>query len=152
MTPLVDWRDLINNNFIGWRLWMIDLHSREVPRGNISGNLPPTLALSPIWHAFGTQGEGTISFFFQHQNYLGACLVAPLYCCMCPTLCNLVDWVALQAPLSMRFSRPSIQKWVAIPFSRGFSPTLVSCIGRWILYHGATRETLCLLYLLLKPR
>ena len=40
-----------------------------------------------------------------------------------------------------------ILEWVAIPFSRGSSqardPTHVSCIGRQILYHLATREALC---------
>ena len=37
-----------------------------------------------------------------------------------------------------------ILEWVAIPFSRGSSQprgrTLVSCIGRWVLYRWATRE------------
>ena len=37
-----------------------------------------------------------------------------------------------------------ILEWVAIPFSRGSSPprdgTHVSCIGRQVLYHWATRE------------
>ena len=35
-------------------------------------------------------------------------------------------------------------EWVAIPFSRGSSwprdQTCISCIGRWVLYHSATRE------------
>ena len=39
-----------------------------------------------------------------------------------------------------------ILEWVAIPFSRGSSPlrdrTHVSCIGRWVLHHWATRESL----------
>ena len=37
-----------------------------------------------------------------------------------------------------------VLEWVAMPFSRGSSQprdqTHVSCIGRWILYHRATRE------------
>ena len=37
-------------------------------------------------------------------------------------------------------------EWVAISFSRGSSPTknqtCASCIGRWVLYHWATREAL----------
>ena len=40
-------------------------------------------------------------------------------------------------------SQARILEWVAISFSRGFSwprdQTRVSCIGRWILYHWATR-------------
>ena len=50
--------------------------------------------------------------------------------------------VALQSPLSMGFSRKEV-----IPFSRGsFQPrektciSYVSCIGRWVLYLGATWE------------
>ena len=43
-------------------------------------------------------------------------------------------------------SQARILEWVAISFSRGSSwPrnwTQVSCIGRWILYHWATREAL----------
>ena len=42
------------------------------------------------------------------------------------------------------FPRQEYWEWVAIPFSRGSSwmgdVTHVSCIGRWILYHWATRE------------
>ena len=41
-------------------------------------------------------------------------------------------------------SQERILEWVAISFARGSSQsrdrTLVSCIGRWILYHWATRE------------
>ena len=42
-------------------------------------------------------------------------------------------------------SQVRILEWVAISFSRGTSRprdgTCISCIGRWILYHRATRET-----------
>ena len=54
--------------------------------------------------------------------------------------------VAYQAPLSMGFFRARVLEWVAISFSRGSSRpkdgTCVSCIGRWFLYHWATRKTL----------
>ena len=44
-------------------------------------------------------------------------------------------------------SQARIQEWVALSFSRGSSrprdQTCVSCIGRWLLYHWATMETLC---------
>ena len=43
-------------------------------------------------------------------------------------------------------SQARISEWVAIPFCRGSCQprdrTYVSCIGRWILYQGATREVL----------
>ena len=49
------------------------------------------------------------------------------------------------APQSTEFSR--ILEWVAIYYSRGSSLprdqthiSCISCIGRWILYHQATRE------------
>ena len=42
------------------------------------------------------------------------------------------------------FSQARILEWVAISFSRGYSPprdwTWISCISRQILYHWATRE------------
>ena len=42
-------------------------------------------------------------------------------------------------------SQARILEWVAISFSKGSSQprgrTHISCIGRWILYHSATRET-----------
>ena len=63
----------------------------------------------------------------------------------CLTLCDPMDCSPHQAPLSMGFSR-IILGWVAIPFSRGSSWLRdwihVSCIGRWVLYHWATREAL----------
>ena len=42
-------------------------------------------------------------------------------------------------------SQIRILKWVAISWSR--DQTLISCIGRWILYHWATREALLWNYL-----
>ena len=56
-----------------------------------------------------------------------------------------IPWtVAHQAPLSMGFFQARILEWVATPFSRGSShprdQTCVSCIGRQVLYHWATRE------------
>ena len=49
------------------------------------------------------------------------------------------------------FSQTRITEWVAISYSRGSSrprdwthTSCVSCIGRWIIHHCATRETLLL--------
>ena len=54
--------------------------------------------------------------------------------------------VASQAPLSIGITQTRILGWVAISFFRGSSQirdrTHISCIGRWILYHWATRETM----------
>ena len=70
-------------------------------------------------------------------SYMGACMNAKSYQ-LCPTLVTL--WaVAHQAPLSMGILQARILEWVAMPSSRGSSPsrdqTWSSCIGRWVLYH-----------------
>ena len=53
--------------------------------------------------------------------------------------------VARQAPLSMGFPRQ--EHWSGLPFPSlgdlprpGIKPASPACIGRWILYHWATRE------------
>ena len=72
-------------------------------------------------------------------------LVAP----SCPTLCKPID---CSPPSSSIHGIPQarILEWVAIPFSRGCSWlrdwTRVSCMGRWILYHWASREAQILPY------
>ena len=65
------------------------------------------------------------------------CLLVRLY------LCNPVD--CSQPGFSFHgIFQARILEWAAISFSREPSPprdqTCVSCIGRWILYHWATRE------------
>ena len=58
--------------------------------------------------------------------------------------------VARQTPLFHSISQASILESVTIFFSRGSSQpkdwTLVSCIGRQILYHWATREAIVVFY------
>ena len=78
-------------------------------------------------------------------------------CCLVAKLCHCVR--LLCDPIDCRPSSSSIHgislarivEWVAISFSRGSSQTRdqthISCIDRYILYHGATREvqdTVCL--------
>ena len=65
-----------------------------------------------------------------------------------------VPWtVALLGSFVHRISQARILEWVAICFSRGSSLTRdwtrVSCIGRQILYHWATREAPHLWYVLI---
>ena len=74
-------------------------------------------------------------------NYISMhiCLVAK----SCPTFCDPMDCSpsgsSVHGVLQAR-----IPEWVAISFPRGSSwPrdwTYVSCIGRWVLYHWATRD------------
>ena len=63
----------------------------------------------------------------------------------CPVLCDPMDCSPPGSSAHGIFQARILQ-WVAISFSRGSSwirdQTHVSCIGRWILYHWATREAL----------
>ena len=67
---------------------------------------------------------------------------------------QLSDWTtaterAMKTSSAHGISQARILEWVAISFSRGSSRpmdwTRISCIGRWILYHCATREAPSLL-------
>ena len=56
---------------------------------------------------------------------------------LCPTLCDLLWAVALQAPLSMGFSRQEYWSWLLCPppgifLTQGWNLSLLRC--RWILY------------------
>ena len=71
----------------------------------------------------------------------------PLCCCWlaqsCPTLCDPTDCSPPDSSVH-GILQAGILEWVAVPSSRGSSQlgdrTCVSCIGRWILYHWATRK------------
>ena len=68
------------------------------------------------------------------------CLVAQ----SCPTLCDPMDPIACQAPLSMRILQARILEWVAYPFSSGSSwprsQTGISCIAGGSFTNWAIRE------------
>ena len=70
-----------------------------------------------------------------------SCSVAKSY----PVFRNLVD-CSPPASSDHGISQGRILEWVVIFFSRGSSQprdwTQASCIGKWVLYHWATRETL----------
>ena len=71
------------------------------------------------------------------------CLVAQL----CLILCNPMD-CSPPGPSVHEISQARMLEWVAISSSRGSSQpssqTHVFCIGRWILYHWATRKAILL--------
>ena len=77
-------------------------------------------------------------FFFPHS-----CLCSVVQSCL--TLCDPMDCSPPGSSIHGIF-RSRILEWVAISSSRGSSQprdwTCVSCAGRWILYHWATREAL----------
>ena len=64
---------------------------------------------------------------------------------LCPTLCDPMD-CSLPGSSVHGISQARILEWVVISFSRGSSQsrdgTCISCTGRSILYHWATREAL----------
>ena len=73
-------------------------------------------------------------------------LLSAVHSQSCLTLCNPMDYVAHQAPLSMGILQARIQEWVAKPSSRGSfqtrDRTQVSHIARWFFMVWATREAL----------
>ena len=84
------------------------------------------------------------------SRVLKTCFVVEVWSPSCVQLfCNPMDCSPLGSVHGLFQAR--ILEWVAISFSRGSSWTRsqihVSCIGRWILYHWATRGALNLLYL-----
>ena len=86
----------------------------------------------------------SIGFCFTHSKSLlfGVCFVV-LVANSCPILCDPMDCSPPGSSVH-RISQARILEWVAISFSSGYSQprdwTHVSYIGRWILYHWATRE------------
>ena len=102
-------------------------------------SLKPAPADGSLW-GHCDDGPGPCFWFWYHPLCL--CSVTLL----CPTLCDPVDC----SPLGFSvhgISQARILEWVAIFFSRASSwprdwthISSGSCIGRWILYHGATWE------------
>ena len=91
---------------------------------------------------------GCCKMIFSKQNenliweYVRACKSLQSY----PTLCDSMDCSPPGFSVH-RILQARILEWVAMPSSRGSSRPIdqtsisyVSCIGRWVLYHWATRE------------
>ena len=73
-----------------------------------------------------------------NQHYLQIKGMLLLFRCFVQLFCHTMDYIAHQASLCMGIIQARILEWVAISFPR--DRTCVSCIGRQILYHWATRE------------
>ena len=84
------------------------------------------------------------------NNIMDSLNTTVVYCCLVsqswPTLCDPMDYYRSPGSFLCGICQASMLDWVAIPFSRVSSlvrdGTRVSCIGRQILYHWATREAL----------
>ena len=98
-----------------------------------------------------------LGFWKMRFYYAGFCFVlfclncGKIYCwcCSAPKLClTLCDPMDCSPPNSSvpGILQARILEWAAISFTRGVFPTQESnlhiLLGRWILYHWATRETL----------
>ena len=68
---------------------------------------------------------------------------------LCPTLCDPMD-CSLPGSSVHGIFQARVLEWVAISFSRASSwprdRTCIACIGRWTLYHWATKEAWILIY------
>ena len=78
-----------------------------------------------------------------NHHYLGCCLVAKSCLTLCdPRVCS------LPGSSVHRILQARILGWVAISSSRGSSwPrdwTHISCIGKWVIYHWASKEVHCI--------
>ena len=101
----------------------------------------------PVWKIPGTGKPDVLSSMGPHRvghdwSDLAAAAAAAVSKSCLPLFS--IPWtVSRQAPLSMGFSRQEHWKQLLSP-PPGDLPNRgtehVSCIGRWILYHGATRE------------
>ena len=99
---------------------------------------------------FPTQGSNPgllhcrqILYHLSHQSTM-LCYVLCLVAQSCLTLCDPMDYIARQAPLSMGILQARILQWVAMPFSWGSSQprdqSQVSCIAGGFVTVRATRE------------
>ena len=99
---------------------------------------------------FPTQGSNPgllhcrqILYHLSHQSTM-LCYVLCLVAQSCLTLCDPMDYIARQVPLSMGILQARILQWVAMPFSRGSSQprdqSQVSCIAGGFVTVRATRE------------
>ena len=104
------------------------------------------LSLSPSILSFHTRAWASERLSLRHLPFIESifwfvCLVTK----SCPTLCDPMDCNPPGSSVH-GISQARILEWVAISLSRGSSwprdRTHISSIGRWILYHWATREGL----------
>ena len=113
------------------------------------------MGLIPGWGTKIPHGVGTAKKK-KKKKVLKSCVCAHISSCAhansCLTLCNPMDY-SPPGSSDHGISQTRILEWVAISSSKESSRprdqthiSCVSCIGRWILYHWATREAPYKLY------
>ena len=98
----------------------------------------------PLLEFIPIEGEGrkqTDKYIIQCRGVIVAAVIQLLSCVR--LFCDPTDY-SPQSSFVHGVFQARILEWIAISFSRGSSQTrdqtCISCIGRWILYHWATRE------------
>ena len=138
---VLPWKDLLQSE----SLWNV--------LGPLSSQGPflSSHAMGPCWVGhLPLYRQGNIRFSVQLKpGHFSAAWVSPTSACSvaqsCPTLCDFMDYIACQAPLSMRFSRQ--EYWSGLPCHPPGDlpdPGIESCIsriGRRSLHHRTTWET-----------
>ena len=135
-----------------------------VPWDLVPGHVPASLFLPPLGVSYDLWLKPlSWGCYFQISLCSGPMLPvsrkfyldAQVYCCLVAKL-----WRTVLQPCGLQPSRLSVHgisqakilEWIAISFSSGSSqlrdPTHVSCVGRQILYHWATREVQGYYYML----
>ena len=111
--------------------------------GNQINSFPPR-----IWQFLGELMCRSIQSTW-HYPVISMCVYVCVCVCVCVSVSHIqlfmTSWtVAHQAPLSMGFLRQEYLEWFTISSSRESSQfrdgTHISCTGRQMLYHWATRE------------
>ena len=109
------------------------------------------MAVTQVYNCFLTKVSNKIYVESYFDNDPLPCLnVSKTFCTgtcsvtkLCPTLCNPMGF-RLPGSSVHGILKARILEWIAISFSWGSSQsrkqTHIFCIGRWILYHRATRE------------
>ena len=104
-------------------------------------HFPWSASGSSVWVQDESAFSNTLGqIYFSYKWNCCLCLLAKL----CSTLLQPHGLYSLRGSSVLRIFQARILEWVAISFSRSSSRprdwTHASCIGRWILYHWATRK------------
>ena len=120
-------------------------------RSSIARALVPTIFCLPssldIFLSFSDVSQLSVMGWLYHFPPNEHCPVSYCCCCsvakLCLTICDPMDCSPPSSSVHGVF-QARILEWVATSSSRGSSQTRdwtrISCTGRWILYHWATRE------------
>jgi len=135
-------RSLWFPTYISTPVWFIFMSKPAFCRTACPKSLLLLLLSSPC-----TWTESSSSLCFLKIYFLKYFMITPYHCCLFAQLYLTLwpPWTVGPPGSSVHgILQASILEWVAISFSRRSSQprdqTHFSCIGKWVLYHWATRE------------